>query len=83
MDEPNRGIRGEIMGLFHNAKDAAEATDKKVGEWVDDTKERVSDRVDEVKAEADVKRAEAEVSKAQAECDATQAKNGYKEDLHD
>lgn len=43
------------MGLLDNAKDAAEATGKKVGEWADDTKERVSDRVDEAKAEADPK----------------------------
>ena len=57
------------MGLLDNAKDAAEATGKKVGEFVDDTKERVSDRVDEVHAEADVKRAEAEVSKAEADRD--------------
>jgi hypothetical protein len=64
------------MGLLDDAKDAAEATGKKVGEWADDTKERVSDKVDEVKADADVKRAE-------AERDATKAKNDYKEELRD
>ena len=62
------------MGLMDDAKDAAEATGKKVGEFVDDTKERVSDRVDEAKADADVKRAE-------SARDATEAKNDYKEQL--
>jgi len=71
------------MGLLDNAKDAAEATGKKVGEFVDDTKERVSDRIDEAKAEGEVKRAEAEVSKAEADRDATRAKNEYKEELRD
>jgi hypothetical protein len=64
------------MGIMDDAKDAADATGKKVGEWVDDTKERVSDKVDEVKADADVRRAE-------AERDATHAKNDYKEQLRD
>jgi hypothetical protein len=64
------------MGLIDDAKDAAEATGKKVGEWADDTKERVSDKVDEAQAEGDVKRAE-------AERDATKAKNDYKEQLRD
>ena len=62
------------MGAFDDAKDAAEATGKKVGEWVDDTKERVSDKVDEMKADANV-------SAAEKERDATHAKNDYKEDL--
>ncbi|MCU1558113.1 MAG: hypothetical protein JWN09_2108 [Microbacteriaceae bacterium] len=64
------------MGLLDNAKDAAEATGKKVGEWAEDTKDRASDRVDEAKADADVKRAE-------SERDATKAKNEYKENLRD
>lgn len=64
------------MGLMDDAKDAAEATGKKVGEWADDTKERVSDKVDEVQADADV-------AKAEAERDATKAKNEYKEKLRD
>lgn len=64
------------MGLMDDAKDAAEATGKKVGEWADDTKERVSDKVDEMKADADVKRAE-------SARDATEAKNDYKEQLRD
>lgn len=64
------------MGLLDDAKDAAEATGKKIGEWADDTKQRVSDKVDEMKAEADVKRAE-------AERDATKAKNDYKEQLRE
>lgn len=62
------------MGLMDDAKDTADATGKKVGEWADDTKERVSDKVDEVKADADVKAAEAHK-------DAVDAKNDYKEDL--
>ena len=71
------------MGFLDDAKDAAEATGKKVGEWADDTKGRVSDKVDEVKADGEVKRAEADVKKAEAERDATKAKNDYKEDLRD
>jgi len=53
------------MGLMDDAKDTAEATGKKVGEWVDDTKERISDKVDEVEAHRD----------------AVENKNEYKEDL--
>jgi hypothetical protein len=64
------------MGLMDSAHDAAEATGKKVGEFVDDTKERVSDKVDEMQADADVKRAE-------AERDAVHAKNEYKENMRD
>jgi len=71
------------MGVFDNAKDAAEATGKKIGQWADDTKERISDKVDEVKADAEVKRAESDVRKAEAERDATGAKNDYKEKLRD
>jgi len=71
------------MGFLDNAKDAAEATGKKVGEWADDTKERISDKVDEVKADGEVKKAEADVKRAEAERDATHAKNEYKEDLRD
>jgi len=71
------------MGFLDDAKDAAEATGKKVGEWADDTKERVSDKVDEIQADGEVKRAEADVKKAEAERDATKAKNDYKEDLRD
>jgi hypothetical protein len=64
------------MGLMDSAHDAAEAAGKKVGEFVDDTKERVSDKVDEMQADADVKRAE-------AERDAVHAKNEYKENMRD
>ena len=71
------------MGLMDDAKDAVDATGKKIGEVVDDTKERVSDKVDEVKADAEVKRAEADVKKAETERDATAAKNEYKESLRD
>ena len=69
------------MGLLDNAKDAAQATGKKIGEFADDTKERVGDAVDDVKADAKVRSAEADVKKAEAERDATQKKNDYKEDL--
>jgi len=71
------------MGFLDDAKDAAEATGKKVGEWADDTKERIGDKVDEVKAEGEVKKAEADVKRAEAERDSTRAKNDYKEDLRD
>ena len=71
------------MGFLDDAKDAAEATGKKVGEWADDTKERLSDKVDEVRADAEVKRAESDVKKAEAGRDATAAKNEYKEKLRD
>jgi len=64
------------MGVLDDAKDAAEATGKKVGEWADDTKERISDKVDEVKADADVK-------KAEADRDRVEAKNEYKEKLRE
>ena len=64
------------MGVMDSAKDAADATAKNVGEWVDDTKERISDKVDEVRADADVR-------KAEAERDAVQAKNDYKENLRE
>jgi len=62
------------MGLMDDAKDAAEATGKKVGEWADDTKERISDKVDEVQADAEVK-------KAEAHRESVEKKNEYKEDL--
>ena len=71
------------MGFMDDAKDAADATGKKIGEFVDDTKERASDKVDELQAEGEVKRAEAGVKKAEAERDATEAKNEYKEQLRD
>jgi hypothetical protein len=64
------------MGFMDNAQDAADATGKKVGEFVDDTKERVSDKIDEIQADAEVKRAE-------AERDAVHAKNDYKENMRD
>lgn len=62
------------MGFADDAKDTAEATGKKVGEFLDDTKERISDKVDEVQADAEVK-------KAEAHRDAVENKNEYKEDL--
>ncbi|WP_440709807.1 hypothetical protein [Herbiconiux sp. YIM B11900] len=64
------------MGFIDDAKDAAQATGKKIGEAFDDAKERISDKADEAKAENEVK-------KAEAERDATKAKNDYKESLRD
>jgi hypothetical protein len=64
------------MGFMDDAKDAAEAAGKKVGEWADDVKESVSDKVDEVKADA-------EVQKAEADRDRVHAKNDFKEKLRD
>jgi hypothetical protein len=64
------------MGILDDAKDAAAATGKKVGEFVDDQKERISDKADEAKAEAAVK-------KAEADRDSVAKKNEYKESLRD
>ncbi len=65
------------MGFMDTAKDAADATGDKIGEVVDDTKERVSDKVDEMQADG-------EVAKAEAERDAVHAKNEHKEHMrHD
>ena len=64
------------MGFMDSAKDTADATGKKIGETLDDTKERISDKVDEMQADADVKRAE-------AERDAVHAKNEHKENMRD
>ena len=69
------------MGFLDNAKDAAEATGKKLGRAVDDAKERISDKADEVKADAEVKKAEGDVKAAERNREATAAKNDYKEDL--
>ncbi|MGA1838894.1 hypothetical protein VD659_18395 [Herbiconiux sp. 11R-BC] len=71
------------MGFVDDAKDAAQATGRKIGEAFDDAKDRVGDKIDEVKADAEVKRAEGDVKRAEAERDATQAKNEYKEKLRD
>jgi len=71
------------MGFLDNAKDAAEATGKKIAEFADDTKERIGDKVDEAKADAEVRKAEGDVKRAEAERDATKAKNEYKENLRD
>lgn len=71
------------MGIIDDAKDAAAATGKRIGEAADDVKERISDKVDEAKADGEVKRAEADVKRAEAERDATKAKNDYKETLRD
>jgi hypothetical protein len=62
------------MGFMDHAKDTADATGKKIGETLDDTKERISDKIDEMQADADVRRAE-------AERDAVHAKNEHKENM--
>ena len=59
-----------------DAKDAAPADGREIGEVADDTEERVSNRVEVVRAEGDVKRAE-------AERDASTAENDVKEELRD
>jgi vacuolar-type H+-ATPase subunit H len=64
------------MGFIDDAKDALDATGKKVGRAVDDAKERIEDHVDEAKADAKVKQAE-------AERDATETKNDFKATLRD
>lgn len=64
------------MGILENAKEAAEAAAKKVGEVVEEGKEHIADKVDEVKADLDVK-------KAEANRDAVKAKNDVKEKLRD
>lgn len=64
------------MGFMDDAKDAAQSTGEKVGDWVDEQKERASDKVDELQAEAEVK-------KAEAHRDEVKAKNEYKEELRD
>lgn len=64
------------MGFLDDAKDAAEATGKKIGQAADDAKERIGDKVDEAQADAKVKQAE-------SERDSTKAKNDYKEKLRD
>jgi hypothetical protein len=71
------------MGIFDGAMDAAQATGRRIGEVVDDARERIGDRVDAVKAETEVKRARGDVRKAQASRDITESKNEYKEDLRD
>ncbi len=69
------------MGIVDDAKDALDATGKKIGRVAEDATERVSDRVDELKADAHVKQAEADVKKAEAERDSTHAKNDLKANL--
>ena len=64
-----------IVGLLAShggaseAVSAAEATGEKVGDWVDEQKERVSDKVDEMQAEAEVKKAEAHRDEVKAKAE--------------
>ncbi|GAB3124654.1 hypothetical protein [Glaciibacter psychrotolerans] len=58
------------MGLLDDAKEKIDATGKKIGDVVDDAK----DKVEELKAEGKVK-------KAEAERDATYAKHDLKDTL--
>lgn len=69
------------MGIVDDAKDALDATGKKIGRVVEDTTEKIGDKVDDLKADAHVKKAEADVKKAEAERDVTHAKNDLKENL--
>ncbi len=62
------------MGLMDDAKDTAETAGRKLGDAVDDAKDRIGDKVDEVQADAEVRRAE-------RERDAVHAKNDAKEKL--
>jgi hypothetical protein len=62
------------MGLLDDAKDTAETAGRKLGDAVEDAKDRIGDKVDEVQADAEVKRAE-------RERDAVHAKNDAKEKL--
>lgn len=62
------------MGLLDDAKDTAETAGRKLGDAVEDAKDRVGDKVDEVKADADVRRAE-------HSRDAVHAKNDAKAQL--
>ncbi|WP_233197752.1 hypothetical protein [Cryobacterium sp. Y57] len=71
------------MGFVDNAKDALDATGKKIGRAVDDAKDRIDDKVDEAKANAKVKQAEGDVKHAEAERNATEAKNDLKATLRD
>ncbi|MDJ0377119.1 hypothetical protein [Cryobacterium sp. PH31-L1] len=71
------------MGFIDDAKDALDATGKKIGRAVDDTKDRIEDKADEVKADAKVKKAEGDVKHAEAERNATEAKNDFKATLRD
>ncbi len=62
------------MGLLDDAKDTAETAGRKLGDAVEDAKDRLGDKVDEVQADAEVNRAE-------RERDAVHAKNDAKEKL--
>lgn len=64
------------MGLMDDAKDVAKTAGRKVGDAVEDAKDRVGDKLDEVKADAEVRRAE-------HERDAVHAKNDLKEQMRD
>jgi hypothetical protein len=66
--------RRYLMGLMDDAKDTAETAGRKLGDAVEDAKDRVGDKVDEMQADADVKRAE-------RERDAVHGKNEVKEHL--
>ncbi|MBX9719337.1 MAG: hypothetical protein K2X36_10930 [Microbacteriaceae bacterium] len=71
------------MSMFESAKDAAKATGEKVGDWVEEQKDRLGDKADEIRADGEVARKEAELKKAQADREAVEAKNDYKDDLRD
>jgi Sec-independent protein translocase protein TatA len=62
------------MGLLDDAKDTAETAGRKLGDAVEDVKDRIGDKVDEVQADANVR-------KAEQERDAVHAKNDAKAQL--
>jgi Sec-independent protein translocase protein TatA len=45
------------MGFMDDAKDTAETAGRKLGDAVDDAKDRLGDKADELRADADVRRA--------------------------
>lgn len=65
----SKGIQKIGSGNMNDSKGAGE----KIGEWMEDTKDRASDKVDEVKADADVKSAEAHKSAVDAKNDVKEA----------
>jgi ElaB/YqjD/DUF883 family membrane-anchored ribosome-binding protein len=71
------------MGFVDDAKDALDATGKKISRAAEDAKDRIEDRVDEAKADAKVKKAEADVKHAESERNATETKNDFKATLRD
>jgi len=64
------------MGLMDDAKDTAQTAGRKLGDAVDDTKDRIGDKVDEMQADADVRKAERERDAVHAKNEANQKLRG-------